>query len=90
MPEESPVGEHQSNCEIERVNQTLQGQFRSMKLVLESRYGKPIRLLALRSAPTRGARMFPLSVIHIGIGPTGRNNKRTAVAGSPANPLFCP
>ena len=37
MPEESPVGEHQSNGEIERMNQTMQGQFRSMKLALESR-----------------------------------------------------
>ena len=43
MPEESPVGEHQSNGEVERVNQTLQGQFRSMKLALESRYGGVIR-----------------------------------------------
>ena len=29
MPEESRVGEHQSNGEVERANQTLQGQFRS-------------------------------------------------------------
>ena len=43
MPEESRVGEHQSNGEIERTNQTLQGQFRSMELALESRYGRAIR-----------------------------------------------
>ena len=41
--EESSVGEHQSNGEIERVNQTLQGQFVSMNLALESRYGGAIR-----------------------------------------------
>ena len=58
MPEESPVGEHQSNGEVERVNQTLQGQFRSMKLALESRYGKPIR---------SDHSIFPWLVIYAGI-----------------------
>ena len=70
MPEESPVGEHQSNGEVERVNQTLQGQFRSMKLALESRYSKPIR---------SDHSIFPWLVIYAGIlinickvGPDGR------------------
>ena len=38
QPEESPVGESQSNGEIERAIQTIQGQVRAVKLALESRY----------------------------------------------------
>jgi thiol-disulfide isomerase/thioredoxin len=70
MPEESPVGEHQSNGEVERANQTLQGQFRSMKLALESRYGRVIR---------SDHSIFPWLVMYAGvlinickIGPDGR------------------
>ena len=70
MPEESPVGEHQSNGGIERVNQTLQGQLRSKKLALESRYGETIR---------GDHSIFPWLVIYAGIlinickvGPDGR------------------
>ncbi len=70
MLEESQVGEHQSNREIGRVNQILQGQFRSMKLALELRYGKPIR---------SDHSIFPWLVIYAGslliickLGPDGR------------------
>ena len=37
MLEQSPVGEHQSNGEVEITVQLLEGQLRSMKLALESR-----------------------------------------------------
>ena len=35
--EESPVGDHQANGEIEMANQQVQGQFRTMKCGFESR-----------------------------------------------------
>ena len=38
QPEESPVGESQKTWEIERAIQTIQGQVRTLKLGLESRY----------------------------------------------------
>ena len=37
--EESPVGDHQSNGDIEMANQQVQGQFRVMKCWFESRFG---------------------------------------------------
>ena len=37
QPEESQVGEHQSNGDVERAVQSLEGQMRSMKLALEAR-----------------------------------------------------
>ena len=37
--EESPVGDHQANGEIEMANQLVQGQFRVMKCGFESRIG---------------------------------------------------
>ena len=40
--EESPVGESQSNGAIENAVQRIQGQYRSMKSDLETRYGKKI------------------------------------------------
>ena len=43
QPEESPVGEHQSNGDIERAVQTIEGQIRSMILALESRCKSKIR-----------------------------------------------
>ena len=36
--EQSPVGEHQSNGQVERAIQSIQGQIRTMLLSLESRY----------------------------------------------------
>ena len=42
QPEESPVGESKSNGEIERAIQTVQGQMRTLKLGLESRYQRKI------------------------------------------------
>ena len=38
LPEESPVGEHKSNGEVERAIQTVQGQMRTFKLAMQSRY----------------------------------------------------
>ena len=38
MFEESPVGESQSNGEVERVVRTVKGQVRTMKEALDSRY----------------------------------------------------
>ena len=43
IPEQSRVGEHQSNGEIERNAQTLEGQIRCMLLALESRNKSKIR-----------------------------------------------
>ena len=43
MFEESPVGESKSNGEIERAVQEAQGRIRSVKLNLESRYGRRIQ-----------------------------------------------
>ena len=43
VPEESPVGEHQSHGEIEVTVQLLEGKLRSMKIVLESRYRTKIK-----------------------------------------------
>ena len=43
QPEESPVGEHQSNGDIERAVQAVEGQIRCMILSLESRYKSKIR-----------------------------------------------
>ena len=40
--EESPEYESKSNCEIERAIQVIQGQFRAMKDILESRYNQRI------------------------------------------------
>ena len=40
--EDSSVGEHPENGKIERAIQTLEGQVRTMKLALESRYGTQI------------------------------------------------
>ena len=37
IPEESPVGEHQSNGKIENTVQIVEGQIRIMKLVMEKR-----------------------------------------------------
>ena len=41
--EESPIGEHESNGEIENAVQRVQGQFRSQKHALEARYGIKIK-----------------------------------------------
>ena len=38
--EESPVGEHQSNGEIENAVGRVQGQYRSIKHGLEARIGE--------------------------------------------------
>ena len=43
MIEESPVGEHQSNGEVERAIQSVQEMMRTMKLALQSRYKSRIR-----------------------------------------------
>ena len=43
MIEESPVGEHQSNGEVERAIQTIQALMRTIKLALQSRYKSRIR-----------------------------------------------
>ena len=43
QPEEAPVGEHQSNGDVERSVQSLEGQMRSMKMALESRYKMKIK-----------------------------------------------
>ena len=42
MFEESPVGESQSNGEVERAVRTVKGQVRTMKEALDSRYGSRI------------------------------------------------
>ena len=42
QPDDSPVGVSKSNGEIERAIQTMQGQVRSLKLCLESRYKRKI------------------------------------------------
>ena len=42
--EESPVGEHKSNGEVENTAQVIQGQLRTLRLGLQSRY--KIRLRA--------------------------------------------
>ena len=41
--EESPVGEHKSNKEVESAIQHIQAQFRTMRLGLQSRYRSKIR-----------------------------------------------
>ena len=41
--EESPVGEHQSNGQIEGAIRQIQGVFRSMKDALEARIGKRLK-----------------------------------------------
>ena len=43
MMEESPVGAHQSNGEVERAIQTIQALMRTSKLALQSRYKSRIR-----------------------------------------------
>ena len=43
MPEESPVGEHKNNGEVERAIQTIQGQMWTMRLAWQSRYKAKIR-----------------------------------------------
>jgi len=43
MQEESPVGEHQSNGEVENAIKSVQAQMRTMRLALQSRYGCKIR-----------------------------------------------
>ena len=43
MTEKSPVGEHQSNGEVERAIQSVQELMRVMKLALQSRYKSRIR-----------------------------------------------
>ena len=42
--EQSPVGEHQSNGQVERAIQNVQGQIRTMILSLESRYKMKIKM----------------------------------------------
>ena len=43
MIEESPVGEHQTNGEVERAIQSVQELMRTMKMALQSRYKRRIR-----------------------------------------------
>jgi hypothetical protein len=43
MEEESAVGEHQSNGEVENAIQRTQGHFRTVRLALEARYKRRIR-----------------------------------------------
>ena len=42
QPEESPVGESQSNGQVERAIQTVQGQVRALKSCLEARHNSKI------------------------------------------------
>jgi len=42
VPEKSPVGESRANGEVERYVQTIQGQVRTLKMALETRYQKKI------------------------------------------------
>ena len=42
IPEESPVGDHSANGDIENAIKQVQGQIRTMKDALESRYGERI------------------------------------------------
>ena len=42
IPEKSPVGESRANGEVERYVQTVQGQVRTLKMALETRYQKKI------------------------------------------------
>ena len=41
-PEESPVGESQSNGEVESAIKQVRGQFRTMRLSMQSSYGEII------------------------------------------------
>ena len=41
--EESPVGEHQSNGEVENAIKSTQSQIRTMRLALQARYKCKIR-----------------------------------------------
>ena len=43
MPEESPVGEHKSNGEVENAAQIVQSQLRTLRLGLQSRYRTRLR-----------------------------------------------
>ena len=43
ISEQSPVGEHQSNGDVERAAQTIEGQIRRMLFGLEGRYKSRIR-----------------------------------------------
>ena len=43
MLEESPVGEHKSNGEVENTAQVIQGQLRTLRLGLQSRYQMRLR-----------------------------------------------
>ena len=43
MLEESPVGEHKSNGEVENTAQVIQGQVRTLRLGLQARYQTVLR-----------------------------------------------
>ena len=43
LPDESPVGEHQSNGEVENAIRSVQSQIRTTRLGLQSRYNSKIR-----------------------------------------------
>ena len=43
VPEESPVGEHQSNGQVENAIKNVQGQVRTMRIGLQSRYKRRIK-----------------------------------------------
>ena len=43
MLEESPVGQHTSNGEVENTAQVIQGQLRTLRLGLQSRYQTKLR-----------------------------------------------
>ena len=42
-PEHSPVGESQSNGKVERTIRTIQAQVRTLKLMVESKYGASVK-----------------------------------------------
>ena len=42
-PEHSPVGESQSNGKVERTIRTIQAQVRTLKLMVESKYGTSVK-----------------------------------------------